>query len=138
MNKVLPAVKAIIKNGNKFIVIKQKLPGKTVWDLPGGKVDYGESPLDTLLREVKEEINLSIKILKPIGIFWFFRNNMDQIVCTTFLCTPISENVDLSNNPADENIIEYKWVTKKEFLSNKYRVSHKSMKRVISLINNLS
>ena len=57
MNRVYPAVKAIIQRGEKFLVIKQEFADKTVWDLPGGKVDFGESPYDTLVREVNEEIH---------------------------------------------------------------------------------
>ena len=134
MNRVHPAVKAIIQRGEKFLVIKQKLPDKIVWDLPGGKVDYGESPYDTLVREVKEEIHLSIKIVKPIGFFWFFRQDKDQVVCTTFLCTTNNYDVDLSKNPADENITEYRWVTKDEFLSDEYKVSHDSIKKLFALL----
>ncbi len=134
MNRVHPAVKAIIQRGEKFLVIKQKLPDKIVWDLPGGKVDYGESPYDTLVREVKEEIHLSIKIVKLIGFCWFFRQDKDQVVCTTFLCTTNNYDVDLSKNPADENITEYRWVTKDEFLSDEYEVGHDSIKKLFDLL----
>lgn len=133
MNRVHPAVKAIIQRGEKFLVIKQELPDKVVWDFPGGKVDYGESPYDTLIREVKEEIHLSINIIKPLGFFWFFRQDKDQVVCTTFLCTADGE-IDLTKNPADENITEFKWITKDEFLSDAYTVSHDSMKKLFALL----
>ena len=134
MNRVYPAVKAVIQRGKKFLIIKQELPGKIVWDLPGGRVDYGESPYDTLVREVKEEIHLSINIVKPIGFFWFFRQDKDQVVCTTFLCTADNYEVDLTKNPADENITEYRWVTKGEFLSDDYEVGHDSMKKLFTLL----
>ncbi len=134
MNKVYPAVKAIIQRGEKFLIIKQELLNKIVWDLPGGKVDYGESPYDTLVREVKEEIHLSVNIIKPIGFFWFFRQDKDQVVCTTFLCTADNYNINLSKNPADENITEYRWVTKDEFLGDDYEVGHNSIKKLFALL----
>lgn len=108
MNNLHPAVKAIILKGNKFLVIKQKFSQKTVWDFPGGRVGYGESPYQALKREVKEETQLSINIEKPLGLFWFFRHDDDQVVCTTFLCTTDSTQVDLSQNPSSENIVEFK------------------------------
>ena len=129
---VYPAVKALIQRDGKFLIVKQVLKDKTIWDFPGGRVDYGESPYETLMREVKEEVHLSIKIENVIGIFWFFRQDKDQVVCTTFSCTADDYDIDLSKNPADEDIDEYRWVTKEEFLSDEYEVSHKSIKDLIA------
>lgn len=120
MPKVFAAVKAVIIKGNKFLIIKEIINNKTVQDLPGGKIEYGESPYNTLHREVSEEVGLEIKIVKLFGLYWFFKTlDKKQIVCHTFLCQPKNNKVNLANNPAkDENILEYKWVTKNEFLKN--------------------
>ncbi|MBU0648485.1 NUDIX hydrolase [Patescibacteria group bacterium] len=132
MNKtVQAAVKAIVQKEDKFLVIKQEFGNQTYWDLPGGRVDHGESPYDTLIREVKEETALDITIDKPLGMFWFFRFDNIQIVATTFLCTPQTDSVDLAQNPAVEDITEFIWVTRDEFLSDKYHVQHQSLKELI-------
>ena len=44
----------------KFLVLKQDIKGQSLWDLPGGKIEYNEDPYFTLKREVKEETNLEI------------------------------------------------------------------------------
>ena len=132
MKKLHPAVKAIIQRNEKFLVIKQEFNNNIVWDFPGGKVDFGENPYNTLKREVMEEIHLSVEIIKPLGLFWFFRYDGDQVVCTTFLCKATNDAIDITKNPADENITEYRWVTKDEFLSEKYNVGHESMKQLFS------
>ncbi len=55
-------VYAVLKYKNKFILIKKgKGPFKGRWDLPGGKTDFGESPEETLNREVMEETGLKIR-----------------------------------------------------------------------------
>lgn len=134
-NKIHPAVKAIIQHGNKFLLIKQALSRKVVWDLPGGKIQYGESPYDTLLREVKEEVQLTIKIIKPVGIFWFFGENHDQVVCTTFLCAINNPKINLFQNPdTSENIIEFRWFTKEEILNDKFEILNISLKNLFTLI----
>lgn len=136
MSQVKAAVKAIITNQEKkFLVIKQVIGDFIIWDLPGGKVEYGENPYNTLTREVKEETYLDIEIQNIIGLWWFFRTKLDnnQVVCTTFLCSMKNSNdVDLTKNPANENISEFKWVKKEEFLTAAYPVSDESLKTLIN------
>jgi len=52
---------AIIKKGNKVLLEKRlNSPYKNYWVLPGGHVDFRESPLETIKRETKEETGISI------------------------------------------------------------------------------
>jgi 8-oxo-dGTP diphosphatase len=41
------------------------MPGR--WNLPGGKIDRGESPIEAAMRETREEANLRVYALSPIG-----------------------------------------------------------------------
>ncbi|KKP69348.1 hypothetical protein A2X44_04315 [candidate division CPR3 bacterium GWF2_35_18] len=134
MSQVFPAVKAIIHNKDKFLVIKQVVGDKEFWDLPGGKIEYGETPHECLQREVKEETGLEIKIGKVLGIWWFFRTDQNQVVCTTFLCLTQNYKVDFSINPTKEPIQEFRWVSQKEFLTDKYYVSNQSLKELIKTL----
>ena len=50
------AVYGVIVDGNRILLVqKSKGPFKGLWDLPGGIIQYGESPETTLLREILEE-----------------------------------------------------------------------------------
>jgi 8-oxo-dGTP diphosphatase len=51
-----------------IVLIKRKNP-PLGFALPGGFVDYGESIENALKREMKEEINLDVKIEKLLGIY---------------------------------------------------------------------
>ncbi len=42
--------------------------GANKWDLPGGKMDQGETPKETLKREVKEETGQTIKCPELVGM----------------------------------------------------------------------
>lgn len=44
---------------NVILIRKSRGPYTGRWDLPGGGVEFGESPLDALVREVQEETGLS-------------------------------------------------------------------------------
>ncbi len=139
MAQMHSAVKAVIQNQNRFLVISQLAGRQEFWDIPGGRIQYGESPYDALCREVKEETGLDIEILRPLGVWWFFRaDDKDQVICHTFLCRAMHISIDLTKNPdSNEKIGESRWVTKAEFLSDKYPVSHQSLKDTISGIEKL-
>jgi len=51
------SVKSIIFDDNRVLLIKNE---RDEWDLPGGKIEKNENVIDTLAKEVKEELNLTI------------------------------------------------------------------------------
>lgn len=67
--KPIDVVCAIIWMGDKILVAqrseKMSLPLK--WEFPGGKVDGNESEEDCLHRELKEELNINIKICERLS-----------------------------------------------------------------------
>jgi 8-oxo-dGTP diphosphatase len=63
--KTVDVVCAVIWKEGKILVAqrseKMSLPLK--WEFPGGKLEVGESEEECLHRELKEELNISVKIL---------------------------------------------------------------------------
>lgn len=56
---------AIITLEGKTLVVQRsetmRLPLK--WEFPGGKVEFGETDEESIVREIKEELNIEIKLL---------------------------------------------------------------------------
>ncbi|QXE03043.1 NUDIX hydrolase [Terribacillus sp. DMT04] len=50
-------------------ILLQKRKDKEKWGFPGGAMDIGESVEETVIREVKEETGLDVKVDKLIGIY---------------------------------------------------------------------
>jgi len=134
MPKIIASVKALIQYRDTYLVLKAPIHKGDVWDLPGGKIEYGETPYEALIREVKEETCLSVTIDRSLGAWWFYsKNHRHEVICHTFLCTPVGEvNVDLTHNPAvDEDISAFYWETKQDLLDqNKYELEE-SLKEII-------
>lgn len=61
---------ALIINKNNEILLQKrnKAPEKGFWSIPGGKVEMFEKLEQALKREIKEETNCDIEIIKLLGI----------------------------------------------------------------------
>ena len=106
-------VAAVIKKDNLYLIVqrnKNKHLGLK-WEFPGGKVQSNETFRKALFREIKEELNISIKMLEKIGIEKYKDSKID-IILHYYLCTQQSGNMKLNEH---EN---FAWVEKKDF--NKY------------------
>lgn len=121
MPLVLSSVKALLFHQGKFLLLKEELHKGDIWDLPGGKIEYGESPSEALHREVFEELHLKIEIKSSVGVWFFFsKTHQHQVICQTYVCHPIGEmQIDTTKNPADEHFTELRWVTIEEILDSK-------------------
>jgi ADP-ribose pyrophosphatase YjhB (NUDIX family) len=68
--KVLPAAFAIVRNGyglGQVLLVRHADDG--FWELPGGRVEVGESASAAVVREVAEEAGVAIKVTGLAGVY---------------------------------------------------------------------
>ncbi|MCR4284142.1 MAG: NUDIX hydrolase [Parcubacteria group bacterium] len=98
--------KAIIYRDGKILFVKDS---KGKWELPGGKIDFGEKPEDTLKRELNEELGFNEVKVGGIVHAWTFSVESGgadyQFVLLNYECFTDEEEIKCS----DEHV-EYKWV----------------------------
>ena len=106
-------VAAIIKKDNQFLVVQRnrKKHLGLKWEFPGGKVQESETFEEALLREIKEELNITINIHEKIAEEKYKDDKID-IVLYYYLCSLKNGMMKLNEH---EN---FAWVEKKDF--NKY------------------
>ena len=72
MKNVILAYGVWIKDGRIFLlerdVREYNLPWPTVWEVPGGRVDWGENPADAAVREFQEETGLHASNPRFLGM----------------------------------------------------------------------
>jgi len=107
------AAGAFVMKGKKFLILQRSTKETSkhgLWELPGGKVEEGETPRETAVVEVKEEAGLDIKLKANLG-----PHHDDKMKKTyhAYVAVPKKgQRVKLSEEHSD-----YKWVTPEEVLA---------------------
>lgn len=79
------------------------------WEFPGGKIDFGESPEEAVIRETREESGYDVEIEcllpKIISSKWESEERESQMILICYICKLIGGNANLK----DHGVSEIKW-----------------------------
>ena len=67
MKKVRNAVRVFVVAGNKVLCIRYKEENIGYIDIPGGKIEEGETGVEAAIKEVKEETGIEVSNLEEVG-----------------------------------------------------------------------
>lgn len=109
--KLIEVVAAVIIH-NKKILCVQRGPAKQdyisrKWEFPGGKLEEGETKIEAVVREIKEELEMDIKV---DGFLMTVNHTYPdfQLTMDTFLCNSETDELTLTEHEA------FKWLEKGE------------------------
>ena len=82
-NNPIPCVSFLLAKGGKILLIQRaKGPLKGYWCLPGGFLEYEESPKEGIKREIEEELRIKILIKQLVGVYQIDNDpNLDMELC---------------------------------------------------------
>lgn len=121
MKRIIPVVIAIIHKNNRLLLTERrgmeeddKQFGR-IWHFPGGALEFGEDLQQSLHREIKEELNVIIKIEKQLpNVYSAVRANWHGLLIPYLCQIEGSETITLN-----EESYQYKWCTREEILNMK-------------------
>jgi 8-oxo-dGTP pyrophosphatase MutT (NUDIX family) len=93
------------QTGRYLFLLRDSGSWSNTWGLPGGKIDNGESVMDGLAREIKEELGGVIIDPKFVPIEQFTSSN-ERFVYHTFFVAVADEFVPILNNEH----VGYSWL----------------------------
>jgi 8-oxo-dGTP diphosphatase len=106
-------VMGVVKQDDKILLTLRDEEGidgaHMKWELPGGKLEFGEDPEKTVVREIKEETGYDIKVKNMIPITktstWDYPDHKRHVLLLGFECECVSGEI----NKEDGRIKDVKW-----------------------------
>jgi ADP-ribose pyrophosphatase len=105
------AVVLPIERGSALLVRQFRLPaGKRLWEIPAGRLDPGEKPLQTAKRELLEETGYRAKSWTKVASWWASPGFLAEKM-TLFLAEDLTAG---EATPMDDERIETRWFKRQE------------------------
>jgi 8-oxo-dGTP pyrophosphatase MutT (NUDIX family) len=121
MQKFFFAQKAFIVNKGAVLLVRKSADdpnqaGK--WEVPGGRMDFGEDVDPHLSREVREEVGLDVEPGPPFYLWQWQLSRQSkegepleiQIVAVARVCRPKSTVISTENRVEEDYLDEVEWV----------------------------
>ena len=105
-------VKSFIVHKRRTLIIRRSNyigHGNGEWDIPGGGLQFGESPLECLEREIKEEVGLTACLDRLLYTTSVVSSPTRQTIGLFYLSYADSDNVILSHEHS-----QFLWATMKQ------------------------
>ncbi len=126
-------VGAVIVQGARVVLVQRAFePLKGEWSLPGGAVDVGETLVQAVAREVREETGLTVRVGPMVEVLDRIHREPDDrvefhYVLVDYVCTPIDGTLAPASDAADA-----RWVSLDELAA--YRVSDTTVAVIVKAL----
>ena len=94
---------ALIRDGKVLLIKRAYAPYQHLWTLPGGRLDPGETIEQCAIREIAEEVGLTIRNPRPVMVQSLGRDGTFQLA--VFVTRDFSGQIRASDEVAD-----HKWM----------------------------
>jgi|TARA_B110000090_G_C13239305_1_gene391841 8-oxo-dGTP pyrophosphatase MutT (NUDIX family) len=98
------SVKSILIDDQRVLLIKNE---RDEWDLPGGKIEKNYNVIETLIKEVKEELNITIDNYNILQAQKYLFRKQEIIVVTYFSEITNEDPIILSFENIDYQFFSY-------------------------------
>lgn len=100
-----PKVRAtgVLVKDDSILLVKQVLKEQSHWNLPGGGLEPGDTLGNCLIREIREETGLHVKVDELLYICDRFKRLQEQVLDVSFLVSCPSDEMLLKNRSVSDD-----------------------------------
>lgn len=114
VTKQITVIVGLVVHKGKILMVKRDEPecrdAHMKWEFPGGKVDFGETPEQAIVRELKEETGVNVRVKRLLShletVYWDYPWGEQQTLLFGFECEYLSEEKRLK----DHHVNDVRWV----------------------------
>jgi len=115
VNAPLAVCAAVIENEGKVLLTQRPLDKQQggYWEFPGGKIDPGESPHQSLKRELREELAIEIEVCSLLETV-YHHYDWGNVLIIAYLCRWTAGQLE------HLEVADHAWLTPEQFTG--YRI----------------
>ena len=118
------AAAAILDDRGRLLLVKENYDRRR-YSFPGGAVEVGEQPLDTVIRETHEETGLVVRIDQVVGVYRL----VNGFTATLFRC---SFEAGAAALPASGEIAEIGWFAPADIPEPRSNLLHHALDDIVA------
>jgi 8-oxo-dGTP pyrophosphatase MutT (NUDIX family) len=96
----------ILNEDGEMLLLHRNTPQLSRWEIPGGKVEAGETPAAAVVRECKEELGVDIEVVKELPETILIRDDQ-KYFCRRFLSTLVNDDLPMVNEADKFDQVKY-------------------------------
>lgn len=102
-------VAAVVEHKNRFLMVEETADGRRVLNQPAGHLESGESLIEAMVRETREETAWEVEGFALVGIYrWLLPDHSKTFLRVTFAARALSHDPDQA---LDEGIHCTHWLS---------------------------
>lgn len=122
-------VAAVIENNNRFLLVEERVGGRAVYNQPAGHVEAGESVIEAMQREAREETAWQVEAEALLGIYyWPETPRGDCVLRCAFSARALAHD---PQQALDDGIIATHWLTRAEIARRRHELRSPMVLRAI-------
>ena len=112
----------LVEDNHILLIKKSRGPHTGKWDLPGGTIEFGEEPYETLKRELLEETGIAeiegtIRSAKSYTIIYPYKDNqLEEMhhIGIIYNVKVLNKSYDLKINGDEQDSLGARWISLEE------------------------